>query len=291
MSIRRYLLCGVILFLFSGTLSGCHSQASPDLEYPNSLFSYAQEEAFLCDTWCPYDSAYLARLRENYDLDGLVAGCKTEFEKVQAITEWVTNLWPHDGDHIPEQSDPLFLLDRVTKEGEQYRCVEYGTVISGCLNALGIPTRTIGLKSQDMETREYGAGHVAAEAYLKDYKKWVFIDGQWGMIPLMGETPLNAVQLGEVLQHPGSYEESVHFLSFQENSSSEREYGNWIGEYLYYFDVTAYMESASGREPNHIMLIPIDSPEPTVFQLHYPLGIDTYTQSAAAFYAGFPQKK
>lgn len=283
-NIRQHLSCMIILFLLPGTLMGCGQQTAADLTYPNGLFSYEEEKAVSCDTWCPYDQAYLTRLKEEYNLEELTAGCKSEFEKVETITGWVTNLWSHDGDHIPEQNDPLFLLDSVTKDGEQYRCVEYGAVISGCLNALGIPTRTIGLKTQDVETREYGAGHVAAEAYLKDYGKWVFIDGQWGMIPLMEDTPLNAVQLGEVLEHPDRYEESLHFLSFQNNGSDEREYEKWIGDYLYYFDVTAYTESENGYQANYIMLTPADAPEPKTFQIYYPLEIDTYTHSIPSFY-------
>lgn len=93
---------------------------------------------------------------------------------------------------------------------------------AGCLNSLGIPARSIGLKTKDVETRDYVAGHVATEAYLKDYRKWVFIDGQWGLIPLMGDMPLNAIQLSEVIQHPEDYEEALQFLSFLgENGAQE----------------------------------------------------------------------
>lgn len=87
--------------------------------------------------------------------------------KVQAVTEWVTNLWAHNGDNIPEQNDPLSILHNVTEEGEQYRCVEYGVVISGCLNALGIPTRTLGLKTQDVETRSTAQGMLRQKLILK----------------------------------------------------------------------------------------------------------------------------
>lgn len=164
--------------LMGGLLAGCGESEAADLQYPNKNYSYESSETYDCDAWCPYDESYLAKLRETYALEELVSDCKNDFEKVQKITEWVTNLWAHNGDNIPEQDDPLYILQMVTQEGEQYRCVEYGVVIAGCLNSIGIPARTIGLKTQDVETRDYGAGHVATEAYLKEYKKWIFIDGQ-----------------------------------------------------------------------------------------------------------------
>lgn len=289
MYLRRILSLFTALSVVAGVLTGCGSDNRADLEYANSLFSYEEDEAVSSGGWCPYDDAYLTRLREEYALEELVADCKSDFERVQKVTRWVTNLWPHDGDNIPEQNDPLFILESVTKEGGQYRCVEYGTVICGCLNALGIPSRTIGLKTQDVETREYGAGHVAAEAYLKDYGKWVFIDGQWGKIPVMGDTPLNAVQLGEVLQNPGQYEEALCFLSFQDNGAGDGEYEEWIGEYLYYYDVTSYTQPGKEEGSSHIMLTPSGAADPKIFQIYYPLDIDAYTHSVPSFYPQYPQ--
>ena len=272
--------------LICSGLTGCGAKEkeNADLKYPSQNYSYEETDSLQYDSWCRYDDAYLTRLREDYSLDQLVADCGTEFEKVQEVTEWVSNLWSHNGDNVPEQSDPLFILDSVTNDGEQYRCVEYGVVISGCLNALGIPSRTIGLKTQDVETRDYAAGHVTCEAYLKDYEKWVFIDGQWGLIPIMGETPLNAVQLGEVLQHPENYEESLTFYSFLGANGDQKDYRDWILEYLYYFDVTGYTRTADGFEETYIMLTPLESESPTVFQIHYPLEIDIYTHSVPQFY-------
>lgn len=202
--IKRYLEITALLMMTVCLAAGCAAKENADLAYSNQRYSYDEEEVFSCDSWTRYDKEYLEKLKADYELEKLVANCGNDFERVQAITEWVTNLWAHNGDNIPEQNDPLSILHNVTEEGEQYRCVEYGVVISGCLNALGIPTRTLGLKTQDVETRDYGAGHVAAEAYIKDLKKWVFVDGQWGIIPVMDGMPLNAVQLSEVLELPAT---------------------------------------------------------------------------------------
>lgn len=280
--IKRYLEITALLMMTVCLAAGYAKKGNADLAYSNQRYSYDEKEVFSCDSWTRYDKEYLEKLKADYELEKLVANCGNDFERVQAVTEWVTNLWAHNGDNIPEQNDPLSILHNVTEEGEQYRCVEYGVVISGCLNALGIPTRTLGLKTQDVETREYGAGHVAAEAYIKDLKKWVFIDGQWGIIPVMDGMPLNAVQLSEVLEHPGSYDTPVEFLSFQGGGAGG--YAEWISEYLYYFDCTGYTCTKDGLQETSLMLTPADAENPKIFQVNYPLEIDIYTDSVPAFY-------
>lgn len=260
-------------------LTACSRKTNPE----NPEYSYDTVKTLQFDTYCPYDKAYLDTLRDTYDLDGLTADCETEFEKVQAVTKWVTNLWEHDGWNTPPKNDPLSILHDVTEEGAQYRCVEYGTVIFGCLNALDIPARTIGLKTEDVETRELGAGHVATEAYLEDYGKWILIDGQWGVIPMDGDLPLNAVELSEALKRTESDGEPVGFLTLHDGGSDG--YAEWIKEYLYYMNVTCYMKSERGYRGYTMMLTPIGSKIPKVFQIKHPLKADNYTHSVVRFYA------
>lgn len=305
--IKKYIsilaLLFVILCLQTSALTACGQKENAgnpvNIENPKSSenpgpsdgpkYSYEDFQALEFDTYCPYDEEYLKTLRDTYDLDSLTAGCETEFEKVQKVTEWVTNLWDHNGWNIPPKGDPLSILNDVTKEGAQYRCVEYGTVIFGCLNALDIPARTIGLKTEDVETRELGAGHVATEAFLKDFEKWVLIDGQWGTIPMSGDTPLNAVELCEALWRPEPSPETeesrdpVEFLSFREEGSDG--YAEWIKEYLFYMNTTYYKKSKNGYRSYSMMLTPIGSKSPKIFQIKYPLKMDNYTHSVVRFYA------
>lgn len=279
---KKWNIAAALIMILAVLTAGCEYNEKEDMAFPNNRYSYDKTEGFRCDTWTSYDKEYLETLKEEYGLEKLVAECKDDFEKVKTVTEWVTNLWSHNGDNVPEQGDPISILHGVTEEGQQYRCVEYGVVISGCLNALGIPTRTLGLKTQDVETREYGAGHVAAEAYIRDLQKWVFIDGQWGVIPVMDEMPLNAVQLSEVLEHPDHYEKPVKFLSFLDGGSDG--YAEWIGEYLYYFDCVGYTYSDDRLQETSLMLTPINAKEPGIFQIKYPLEINIYTNFVSEFY-------
>lgn len=101
---------------------------------------------------------------------------------------------------------------------------------------------------------------------------------------MMGEMPLNAVQLGEVLEHPDQYEDSLQYLSFLEEDAGGTYYNDWIQEYLYFFNVSMYKSENNTLQETSIMLTPTDAEAPTVFQIKYPLEMDHYTHSVPAFY-------
>ena len=168
------------------------------------------------------NETYLANLRTTYQLDALVAGKTTDFARVQAVCAWVHQQWKHNGQNTPQHYDPASILQEAA-QGKQFRCVEYGIVLVGALTALGIPARTLGLEMADVETRKSGAGHVLAEAWLTDQHKWMLVDGQWDVIPLLNGVPLNAVELQKALaeQQPGLAVASPA-------GTSTRRYSRWI---------------------------------------------------------------
>lgn len=230
--------------------------------------------------WSHPDEPYMRALRTVFELDTLIVERKSEYEKVQAICHWVHGLWEHHGDNTPQYDDPISILQEV-KQGKRFRCVEYGIVINGCLNALGIPSRVLALKTEDAETRETGAGHVVAEVYLRDLGKWVLVDGQWEVIPVLDGVPLNGVELQEALAQNSS---GVNVLSFSGTAADV--YLWWIGPYLFHFDIPLDNRvGIPGRSQKKVMLVPIGAKNPTVFQRKYSLGDMRYTHSVRAFYA------
>lgn len=265
-----FLMLGFVLW---GT--GGEAQQIPILTFDQSPTSDSIEFQ-----WSPPDEPYLRTLRTMFELDALVAEKKSELEKVQGICRWAHGLWEHNGDNTPKQDDPISILQEV-KQGKRFRCVEYAIVINGCLNAVGIRSRILALKTEDMETRESGAGHVVAEAYLRDLGKWVLVDGQWEVIPVVDGVPLNGVELQRALaqQTPG-----VSVLSFSGTEADA--YLRWIRPYLFYFDLP--LDNRVGvpdRSNKRVMLVPMGMKEPTVFQRKYSLGDMMYTHSDRVFYA------
>lgn len=245
---------------------------------PIPMLQFADHEETYEFIWNDPADPYLTELRTRYELGKLVAGAKSDLARVKIVSAWVSGLWHHDGRNTPKQNDPLYILDQVQK-GERFRCVEYAIVINGCLNALGIPSRILSLKTADVETREYGAGHVVAEAWLRDAKRWAFADGQWNAIPTYDGEPVSAVEFQRYLAQGTS---DLRIAGF---SSRERtKYFKWIAEYLCYFDTPLDSRVVGQTSTQKLMLVPAGAPKPKVFQRNWPLANIIFTNSARAFY-------
>ncbi|WP_242916198.1 transglutaminase-like domain-containing protein [Pontibacter liquoris] len=228
---------------------------------------------------------YLNTLREQYQLDALVAGAVNDTEKALRMVHWVHQQWQHNGMNEPSKPDALTILSEV-KEGKQFRCVEYGIVTTACLNAIGLPARTMGLKMKEAETIEFGAGHVLLEVYLPDLQKWVLLDGQFDVMPVLNNVPLNAVEFQQAIA--SNYDQlEIRSLS----GASKAQYANWVYPYLYYFDVKFdnregadfTREKVDGKQS--LMLVPTGARQPKVFQRIKPIDYCKYTNSVADLYA------
>ena len=271
---RHYSAIFFMLLLLLGSIS------SPNVvgAMPIPMLQFTDHEETYKFIWNNPNDRYLTELRTRYELEKLVAGAKSDLDRVKIVSAWVSGLWHHDGQNTPKQSDPLYILDQVQK-GERFRCVEYAIVINGCLNALGIPSRTLSLKTADVETREFGAGHVVVEAWLRDAKHWAFADGQWNVVPTYGGEPLSAVEFQRYLA------QGVSNLQITGFSRRERtNYFKWIAEYLYYFDTPLDSSVVGQTTTQKLMLVPSGAPKPTVFQRNWSLANFIYTNSARAFY-------
>ena len=225
------------------------------------------------------DDPYLGKLRTQFELEDVVAGDESDYARVRSICEWVRGRWEHNGDNEPKKSDPISILEEAAG-GKRFRCVEYAIVVAGALEAIGIPARVLALKTEDVETRPSGAGHVVAEAWLAEKKKWILIDGQFDVIPTLDGEPLNAVELQRALaaKKKGLGVDSL-------SGTKAENWFRWVAPYLYYFDTAFDRRHGVTRSPGALMLVPIGAKNPTVFQVKYPISNMTYTGSVPTFYA------
>ncbi|RAK69391.1 transglutaminase domain-containing protein [Hymenobacter edaphi] len=230
-------------------------------------------------------NAYLAQLREQYHLDAVVQGAADDTERALRLLHWVHQRWRHDGSNEPAKKDAISILEEA-QTGKQFRCVEYGIVATACLNAYGLKSRVLGLKTRDVETTESGAGHVLLETWLPDRQKWAMLDGQWDVMPVLRGTPLNAVEFQQAIAR--NYQDlEIRSLS----GASKMGYVGWIAPYLYYMDVKFDNREGLGLERARVgdkvslMLVPAGAKEPTIFQVKNPINYCLYTRSLAAFYA------
>jgi transglutaminase-like putative cysteine protease len=228
---------------------------------------------------------YLERLRRQYALDSVLAGARSDFERIRMLSRWVRGRWEHNGDNVPHRPDPLSILAEAST-GKQFRCVEYSEVLAAALSASGIPARVLHLKTADSETRESGAGHVVAEAWMRDQGKWVMVDGQFDVIPMSGDTPLNAVEFQQAI---ATHARGLKVASF--SGTPTKRYVGWVTPYLFYFDVNPeYWVTGVAAHAAPLMLVPLGVSPPVVFQRRFPLGGFRITHSVEEFYAS-PVKK
>jgi len=225
-------------------------------------------------------SPYLDSLRKSFRLDTLVAGVSNEKQKVLNVLHWVHTRWKHNGNNVPDKQDAISILNEA-KRGKNFRCVEYGVVLSESLKALGFKARVLGLKTKDVETRQYGAGHVVTEVFLNDRHKWVFVDAQWDVMPVLDGIPLNGVEFQRAIAL------NLNRLTLASGSNVNKYfYTEWVFPYLFYFDTSF---GQSGKEcavdgKTSLMLVPKGAKNPTVFQIKYPMNDYLYTHSVMDFY-------
>ena len=256
---------------------GSYNLLSFNTENKNDDYKFLYEEN-------PDTNNYLKTLRTTYNLDNLIDKSKSDAENVLKVLNWVHNQWKHDGMNEPSKNDALTILKEAT-EGKSFRCVEYGIVTAACLNALGFKSRTLGLQTKDVETTESGAGHVALEVWLNDLQKWVMLDGQWNVMPVLNNIPLNVVELQKAIV---TNYDSIEIKSL---SASDRvNYIEWISPYLYYFVVPFDNREILNSKPfeidgkSHLMLVPLGAKEPKKFQKKWDIDYCIYTNSLLDFY-------
>ncbi len=215
---------------------------------------------------------------------------KDELENTKVIIGYVHKLFTHNGDNNPTASDPLTIL-KEAQAGQSFRCVEYSTLAAGLLWANGIPTRTVGLKTSDVETREYGAGHVVIEFWSKQFNKWVMSDVQAGIIPESEQLPLSAFELAQKVNRnkPVTYTPvaGARFSGIGEYSDRPS-YTEWIKEYLYFIDTPVHLTlgNEDKRRQQIVMLVPLGAKPPVTFQGMFKMNA-LYTSSTKDFYSPY----
>jgi len=269
----------IVLILLVFYLSSCTSLQRVVLQFDEN-----SKNADLKFWYEPTDkNEYLELLRSKYPIDSLIKDAHTDMDKTLKILNWVHCQWQHNGNNQPRKNDAISILEEA-QEGKNFRCVEYGIVVTACLNAVGLKARTLALKTKDVETTSSGAGHVVTEVFLNDLQKWVFIDGQWDVMPVLNGVPLNAVEFQKAIVENFDQLEIRTSLDVSKNS-----YAKWIYPYLYYFDVP--FDNRVGIEnaqlidgKRSLMLVPLGAKKPTVFQIRFPIDNVKYTHSLADFY-------
>ncbi len=286
----------IIFFAISVLLliSGCTSfyqliNISPSAKLKKINFSNTEANTtyhfYYSDT---LNNNYLRELRQSYKLDSMTDHIGNEFEKIKIILDWAHLRWEHNGSNNPSKPDALTIL-KEAQSGKKFRCVEYGIVTSSALNSIGITARVLGIKTRDVEIVKYGAGHVVSEVYSTDFNKWVFMDPQFNVIPVLNGEPLNSVEFQDAIVNRRNNLKLINRHGDVPTKDFDN-YINWVAKYLFYFDVL--FDQRIGNEPNYkdingmtkITLVPVGEKEPKIFQRHSKIDYSFYTNSLNDFY-------
>ncbi|CAM1345315.1 transglutaminase domain-containing protein [Tenacibaculum amylolyticum] len=251
---------------------------TPKRSYPNMAIKYSNKET----------SSYLKTLAEKYPIVSTVEGKKSDIEKILSVLNWTNSRWKHNGNVSPSKSDAITILNEA-KEGKGFPCFAYGIVLKSQLENAGFKARTIYLKSKDVEDRKSSPGHVATEVYSDELQKWIFLDGQFNVMPVLNTIPLNAVELQDAINkdYDGLVMSSL-------GEVSKREYVEFVYDYLYHFDVSLdqrHLDDTNEKnytvlDKGNLMLVPKGSKNPTKIDF-WKATLDDYlyTNSLEDFYA------
>lgn len=218
----------------------------------------------------PTNNLYLTRLRRKYELEKLVSTTKDDLERVKRICHWVFARCEHTGSSRGLPQDPIGLLE-AAEQGKRLRSVEMATVTAGCLNAIGIPARSVGGQSRDVETRRQGAGNVFVEAWLPDRRTWVFVDAEMDVVGQAADgSPLDAVSFRQALagaNPPADYPPSLAMCMYYFTTSVDQRY------------------PIEDRDTGDLMLAPVGVQAPKLFQREPAAPPQHFTHRPADFHA------
>jgi hypothetical protein len=147
-----------------------------------------------------YYNPRLKRLRDEYELDKVVAGEPSEFRRMLKLRHWVHSRWPIDNNQ--RFSGDAFAILEQAKAGAGFNCSHSMAVQQAVMSSLGYIARNLGV---DCNHEELGrnAHHGVNEVWSNEYAKWVLLDAKYDIHFERDGVPLSALELHEGVRADG----------------------------------------------------------------------------------------
>ena len=231
-------------------------------------------------------SGYLEELKKKFPLN-FIDNNMNDTKVILSVLNWTNSRWKHNGNNAPSKNDAITILNEA-EGGQEFPCFAYAVVLRDQLNALGYKARTVYLKTEDAAHRKNSPGHVATEVYVSDLQKWVFIDGQFNLMPTLNGIPLNAVEFQNAINN--QYDQ-LELQSLSYEKTSKKRYVNFVYDYLFYFDTS--LDNRYEEEKRYkidgkrsIMLVPLGAKNLSHINFwNMDVNYCIYTNSLKDFYA------
>jgi len=137
----------------------------------------------------------LVRLRREYKLDGIVAGCETDLKRALALKEWVSGAlkFGTPAEDVFSDWSAVALLRRA-REGQVVWCGQAAMVFQQACWSLDIPARYI-----ECGRPENPACHFTTEVFLREADKWAVVDptplDDFNLYYTVGGVPQSALEM------------------------------------------------------------------------------------------------
>lgn len=136
-------------------------------------YNYSDQREIPQFTYQAMDNPNLVRIRKDLKLDS-IAGNGSELSKVFNLLHWVHNLIKHDGNsNNPTLKNAIELIKVCKLENRGVNCRMLATILNECYLAMGITSRYITCMPKETN---FDDCHVINMVYIKDLKKWIWID-------------------------------------------------------------------------------------------------------------------
>lgn len=154
--------------------------------------------------WAPEEAPAYFRFEPNGnklsvfrdEISPLLKDEKEEFRVMLNIAKYVMDISSGRGEpgFALKWDSPQGMLRQI-KEGAMANCFHRSILFSTLLSALGFKARLWALEGDNFNA----LAHSITEVYIKDFKKWVFLDVTWGFYVTQDEVPLSLLELRERL--------------------------------------------------------------------------------------------
>jgi hypothetical protein len=157
----------------------------------------------------------LAEYRKKCDLDKVVKGARTEFEKILKLMHWAyripVNKTPYTWDwrkvvHVERDSQGhINLQNNYKRRRRDAMCLYSNQALIGALLSFGLHARHININSEAM------SGHEVTEVWSNEYNKWIYLDAtrDYYYFDLATGIPLNLLEIHHLLAEAMPRPESI----------------------------------------------------------------------------------
>ncbi|HEU4780030.1 MAG TPA: transglutaminase domain-containing protein [Steroidobacteraceae bacterium] len=193
-----------------------------------------------------FDAPVLDQLRDREQLEAVIAGADSEFEKMLALKEWVAEQWPAGSPSPYPPWNAIDILDWIRLGVTGGFCAQYSQVLLQSMASLGMTARYVEIGST---YNPYA--HFVIEAWSNDYNKWVVLDADYNLHFERDGIPLSALEVHDALLASQLGDVDVVQGEFREGHPDPEVWPKWTVELYYYlrFHLKANHLSVTNEPP------------------------------------------